>query len=211
MRAYYAARAAEYDRVYAKPERQADLAALAAWLPPWFTGRRVLEIACGTGWWSRHIAPVSASLLGLDSAPETLAIARQRLGDQPGVRWIVGDAYALPAEAEGHDAAFAGFWWSHVPRRRQGAFLNHLAGRLAPGARVVMIDNQHVEGSNHPVSAPDAQGDTWQQRRLDDGSTHRVLKNFPTDAELQAAAAGVADEVQIVRWTYFWGLSLRLR
>ena len=54
MRAYYAQRAEAYERVYFKPERQADLRAMEAWLPGPFAGRRVLEVACGTGWWTAH-------------------------------------------------------------------------------------------------------------------------------------------------------------
>jgi hypothetical protein len=45
---YYQARAHEYDAVYEKPERQADLARLRAWLPPVLDGRQVLEVAAGT-------------------------------------------------------------------------------------------------------------------------------------------------------------------
>ncbi len=49
---YYRARAQEYDQVYEKPERQADLARLRAWLAPVLDGRRVLEVAAGTGYWT---------------------------------------------------------------------------------------------------------------------------------------------------------------
>ena len=41
---YYQRRAPEYDEVYAKPERQADLAELKRLIPPLVAGRRVLEI-----------------------------------------------------------------------------------------------------------------------------------------------------------------------
>lgn len=211
LRPYYAARAAEYDQVYAKPERQADLAAITAWLPPWFAGRRVLEIACGTGWWTRHIAPVSRSLVALDGAEETLAIARQRLGGSAQVQWVLGDAYALPADLGPFDACFAGFWYSHVPKRRLPDFLNGLAAVLEPGARIVMLDNRQVDGSTTPIGPPDAQGDTWQQRRLADGSEHRVLKNFPTEAELRAAFEGIATEIELVQWPHYWALGGRRR
>ena len=50
MRDYYARRATYYERVYLKPERQRDLRTMEAWLPSMFVGRRVLEVACGTGW-----------------------------------------------------------------------------------------------------------------------------------------------------------------
>ena len=50
LQSYYAARAGEYDAIYRKPERQADLRAIEQWLPSVLRGRRVLEIACGTGY-----------------------------------------------------------------------------------------------------------------------------------------------------------------
>ena len=76
MRDYYARRAATYERVYFKTERQADLRALEAWLGGPFAGREVLEIACGTGWWTPHGAVQATSWLATDLNPETLALAR---------------------------------------------------------------------------------------------------------------------------------------
>ena len=60
MQDYYAARAPEYDRIYLKPERQADLGAIRQWLPTVFKGRSLLEIACGTGYWTQYLAPEAA-------------------------------------------------------------------------------------------------------------------------------------------------------
>ena len=57
MARYYAQRAAYYERVYFKPERQADLRQMEAWVAAHFSGRRVLEIACGTGWWTATARP----------------------------------------------------------------------------------------------------------------------------------------------------------
>ena len=205
MQDYYAARAAEYDRVYLKPERQGDLRAIERWLPTFFAGRSVLEVACGTGWWTRVVAPVARSVLAVDAAPETLAIARSRV-HADNVALVVGDAYRLPVAAASCDAAFAGFWWSHVPRARLRAFLAGLHAALRPGATVVFLDNRYVEGSSTPLASRDAAGDTWQLRRLEDGSTHRVLKNFPTEAELRAAVAGLAHEVRHHEWQHYWAL-----
>ena len=67
MRSYYAARAPEYDAIYLKPERQADLRAIEHWLPPVFAGANVLEVACGTGYWTQFLAPVAASVLAVDT------------------------------------------------------------------------------------------------------------------------------------------------
>ena len=203
MKSYYAARAAEYDNIYRKPERQTDLRGIEAWLPPRFAGARVLEVACGTGYWTRFIAQAATSILALDTAPETLAIARCRVADE-GVRFEVGDAYALPMVAPGFDAAFAGFWFSHVPRTRRREFLSRLNAALRPGARVVLLDNAYVEGSSTPVSERDADGNTYQARSLADGSVHRVLKNFPSAEELHQLADGLGEQMLFNRWQYYW-------
>jgi demethylmenaquinone methyltransferase/2-methoxy-6-polyprenyl-1,4-benzoquinol methylase len=203
MLAYYAARAAEYDAIYHKPERQADLRAIEAWLPRHLAGRRVLEIACGTGYWTQFIAPVAAKVVAIDAAPETLALARRRAGHDS-VDFIEADAWRLPAALGRFDAAFAGFWFSHVPKTRRRAFLLGLHARLAPGARVVLLDNRFVAGSSTPVGTPDAAGDTWQQRRLADGSVHTVLKNFPEEAELQELVTGLGTHAAWSAWPHYW-------
>jgi demethylmenaquinone methyltransferase/2-methoxy-6-polyprenyl-1,4-benzoquinol methylase len=212
---YYAARAPEYDAIYRKPERQADLRAIEAWLPARFERRRVLEVACGTGYWTRFIAPVAASVLGIDAAPQTLRIAEARLAEaqvaEPKVRLQVGDAYALPASEPRCDAAFAGFWFSHIPKARVREFLAGLGAVLAPGAKVVLIDNRFVEGSSTPLGERNAEGDTYQARKLDDGSAHRVLKNFPSEAELRADAEGFATDIEYKAWPYYWALSYSTR
>ena len=203
MQSYYAARAPEYDRIYLKPERQADLRAIEHWLPPKFAGARVIEVACGTGYWTQFIAPVAARVLALDTAPETMAIARSRVPEAK-VEFLPGDAYALPQHAGRFDAAFAGFWLSHVPKTRQREFLLGLAARLEPGAKVVFLDNRYVEGSSTPLTARDAAGNTFQTRQLVDGTTHKVLKNFPSEAELLDLVAGIGAGAVFTTWEYYW-------
>lgn len=205
LRAYYAARAPEYDRVYDKPERQADLSALRAWLPEQFRDRRVLEVACGTGYWTQHIVPVARQVLALDASTETLAIAAARaaLGQ---VNFTVGDAYALPMHPAKFDAGFAGFWFSHVPLKRRVEFLGGFCAALAPGAVVVMIDNRFVAGSNHPITHRDEDGNTFQTRHLQDGSEHRVLKNFTEPDEWDHLLEGLARDVSLLQLDHYWAL-----
>ena len=110
MQLYYARRAAEYDRVYAKPERQNDLRAIEEGLPARFAGHNVLELACGTGWWTAHGARDCASWLATDLNDETMALARSKPLPQGRVRFARADAYALQEIDGEFDAAFAGFW-----------------------------------------------------------------------------------------------------
>jgi demethylmenaquinone methyltransferase/2-methoxy-6-polyprenyl-1,4-benzoquinol methylase len=204
MQDYYAARAPEYDRVYAKPERQADLRDIERWLPSVFAGASVLEVACGTGYWTQFLAPVAKEVLGIDASPETLKIAKARV--PPHARFIVGDAYRLPVRPAEFEAGFAGFWFSHIPLARVREFLCGFHAALAPRAKVVFLDNRFVPGSSHPISDRDQDGNSYQLRMLEDGSTHRVLKNFPSQAELRQAVAGMASEVRFHEWQYYWAL-----
>lgn len=216
LQSYYAQRAASYERIYLKPERQAELRALERWLPTAFAGRHVLEIACGTGWWTPHGARDAASWLASDLNPQTLAIARSK-ALPPQVRLAELDAWRLDAlDALGNqrfDAAFAGFWWSHVERARLPGWLAQLHAHLQAGARVVFIDNRFVAGSSTPIARVDAAGDSWQLRRLDDGSTHEVLKNFATRAEALAALAesgGRARDIDWIEHPHYWVLHYTL-
>jgi demethylmenaquinone methyltransferase/2-methoxy-6-polyprenyl-1,4-benzoquinol methylase len=210
MQAYYAQRAREYERVYDKPERQADLARLRAHIPALFEGERVLEIACGTGYWTPLIASRAKSVLAVDYAEETLEIARSKTYERRNVDFQRGDAYDLPASTDEFSACFAGFWWSHVPLERLDAFLEGLHARLLPGGRVAFLDNLYVEGSSSPLARRDAAGNTYQERRLADGSRHEVLKNFPADGELEARLGRAGSEVRVTRYQYYWLASYRI-
>jgi ubiquinone/menaquinone biosynthesis C-methylase UbiE len=210
METYYARRAAQYEKIYDKPERQGDLARLRAELPPLFKDERVLEIACGTGYWTTLIAAHAGSVLALDAVEDVLAIARSKSYPRSNVRFEQGDAYALPAWPEKFSACFAGFWWSHVPLAKLDTFLEGLHRRLEPGALVAFMDNRYVEGSSTPISRRDADGNTYQQRRLGDGSSHEVLKNFPTEQDMQARLARHGTEVRFSSYEYYWVASYRI-
>jgi ubiquinone/menaquinone biosynthesis C-methylase UbiE len=209
MHAYYSARAAEYDKIYLKPERQPNLREMEAWISRVFEGRSVLEVACGTGYWTQFFAPCAARVVAIDAAVETLQIARGRVPAEK-VEFIKGDAYDIPVPAESFGAAFAGFWWSHIPLDRVGQFLTGLHKALKPGATVVFIDNRFVQGSSTPISEQDADGNTYQTRRLSDGSTHRVLKNFPSRDELLRAVQRFSQSAAYRQWDYFWALEYTL-
>jgi demethylmenaquinone methyltransferase/2-methoxy-6-polyprenyl-1,4-benzoquinol methylase len=211
LASYYARRAGEYDRVYHKPERQNDLALLTDRLRALLAGHRVLEVACGTGYWTEAIADVTTSIVATDINPEVLEIARaKRLPDDTDVRFIEADAYTLEGVGDGFDAALTAFWWSHIPKSRVDAFLRSLHQRLMPGALVVICDNLYIEGSNTPISRTDDEGNTYQMRGLEDGSAHEVLKNFPDETELRRALPSTAREIGYEALPYYWLLWYRL-
>ena len=195
-----------------KPGRQADLRTLEAWLAGQFSGRRVLEIACCTGWWTPHGAAKAAHWRATDLNPETFAIAQAM--PMPGsVQFQTVDSYTLaeladPAQ-DTFDAALAGCWWRHVPLHRLRPWPDTLHAGLAPGATVVFLDNSVLQTSSSPISRTDAQGNTDQQRPLDDGSSHEVLKNFPTPEAAIAALGPRARDAQWIAHDHDWVLHSR--
>jgi ubiquinone/menaquinone biosynthesis C-methylase UbiE len=204
MRSYYAARAREYEQIYLKPERQSDLRHLEQEIPWELAGRQVLEIACGTGYWTQFLARQVAGLLATDLTTETLKVARTKALDPAVVRFAQVDAFALSPSLGLFDGAFAGFWWSHLAFDRVDAFLASLTACLKPGAKVLLLDNRYVPGSSTPISRQDAQGNTFQMRTLQDGSRHEVLKNFPDEHRLMQQLGQVARTVEFRQYDFYW-------
>src|SRR3954468_8637122 len=126
MQAYYARRAPIYDHSmgYDDPAKVALLAPVVESLQRQLTGRRVLEIACGPGFWTEHVSRVAASLTATDYNESTLAEARRKPLDWDKVRLVVADAYDLSRVEGEFDAAFAIDWLAHVPRSRLRQFLD---------------------------------------------------------------------------------------
>jgi SAM-dependent methyltransferase len=208
LAAYYAQRAAEYERIYAKPERQADLRVLEARVRKMLAGRKVLELACGTGYWTQVVASSAVRVTSVDINEEVLQIARSKNYPENKIEFVCHDCYSPPDFGRTHDALFAGFWWSHVPLEKLDGFLDAAVRSVAPGALMAFLDNRYVEGSSTPVSRRDAQGNSYQARRLDDGSAHEVLKNFPAEGELiqRASRHGWGANVDLLEhyWLVSW-------
>jgi ubiquinone/menaquinone biosynthesis C-methylase UbiE len=144
----------EYERLCEKPERQADLASLKTWLQEETAGQDVLEIACGTGYWTQVCATRARSVLAVDVAEETLAMARAREYPFGKVRFGQADVYQLEDVPGQFTAGLASFWWSRIPPERQAGFLEAWHRRLGSGARALFMDHRHAEGSG--TSSADA-------------------------------------------------------
>ncbi len=209
MADYYQARAPEFENVYAKPERQSDLAWLRAWLAREARGHTILEVACGTGYWTAVAAATARAIVACDLNPGPLEIARAK-APGPHVTFGQADAFALPDLGTAFDAGMAHFWWSHLALADQAGFLAHFASRLRPGAKLLMIDNNFVAGSMGPVTRTDAAGNTYQRRRLETGAEYEVLKNFPTTADLRRALESACTRVSVVQLRHYWAVCATL-
>lgn len=144
----------------------------------------VLELACGTGWWTERLARSARRLTCIDASSETIAVNRTRLerAGLPSPDYQVADLFGWEPTGV-YDAVFFSFWLSHVPEDRFAAFWAAVARALKPGGRAVFIDSapdQTSTARDHQM--PNAKG--VQERRLNDGRTFRVVKLFHDPADL---------------------------
>jgi SAM-dependent methyltransferase len=208
---FYAKSAANHDRVYDKPERQADLTAMQGRLAEALRGHRVLELACGTGYWTRFLAASAESVTATDINPEMIALAKLRALPADKVQLRVADAYALPADIGSYSAVFIGFWWSHIKREEQEGFLARLRALLGKDILLVLLDDVYVEGSSETVARTDLEGNTYQIRTAPDGQRYEIPKSYPSDSALRKKLAASVREIKIARLDYYWLLTCRLK
>ena len=194
---YYAARSRDYDLTagYEDPVAERLRAAAKVRCQDLFRDMDVLEVACGTGYWTAVLAQVARSVLATDVCEDMLAIAGKRLAGINSVRFQVADAYSLDGVPSGFNAACAVWWWSHVPKRLLPRFLAALHSKLRPGVRVLFVDQ--LPSAYAPRDQRiDAAGDTTEVRQLSGGRTFRVVKNFPGRSGTTAALAGLATDIE---------------
>jgi demethylmenaquinone methyltransferase/2-methoxy-6-polyprenyl-1,4-benzoquinol methylase len=182
VKEYYDTRAPEYDEWYLgrgrfdgldRPDWEHDvreLERLIASLPEAST----LDVACGTGFLTRHLV---GQVTLLDQSDRMLAIARERLPNAPAVR---GDALALPFEDDSFERVLTAHFYGHLRRGESRRFLAE-ARRVAP--EMVVVD---------AAMRPDREREERQQRVLNDGSRFEVYKRYFIGSELAEELGGGA-------------------
>lgn len=181
---YYAERAPEYDdwwyrrgRYELEPEAlerwRADVAEAEVALDAFAPAGAVLELAAGTGIWTRKLVPLADRIVAVDANAETLAL---NTSDAELVR---ADVFAWEP-AERFDLVFFSFWLSHVPEERFDEFWSVVRAALGPGGRVFLVDS----GAGDTAHTGTDQADGEETRSLSDGRTFRIVKRRWTPREL---------------------------
>ncbi|MGB3532503.1 MAG: methyltransferase domain-containing protein [Microcoleaceae cyanobacterium] len=80
----------------------------------------ILELACGTGLWTQHLAPVATHLTVVDASPEAIYNSQQRIGSMS-IEYIVADLFNWTPKQQ-FDFIFFGFWLSHIPMEKFASF-----------------------------------------------------------------------------------------
>jgi len=206
LRHYYDARADSYDEIYRRndPLRQGELAAIASDARRTLAGRHVLEVACGSGYWTRLVAEQAASITAVDTSMAMLARAVATCRGSACARFVACDAFALDALSAIFDGGLCMFWLSHVPRALLAVFLDGFHRRLRPGAAVIMADNVHVDDVGGLRVDRPGRLDGFKRRTLPDGSVHEIIKNYFDESELCSLFQPFADEVRIEVGQCYW-------
>jgi demethylmenaquinone methyltransferase/2-methoxy-6-polyprenyl-1,4-benzoquinol methylase len=216
---YYRARAGEYDEWWFRTGRydrgtefnagwRSDVAGVEAAFEEWLQAKKplsVLELACGTGLFTRLLAPRVERLTAVDASPEVIAINRARV-NAGNVRYVEGDVFEWQPQ-ERYDAVFFSFWLSHVPDDRFDAFWATVASALAPGRAAYLIDSAFEPSSTAKDHEPPGRNAGVVTRKLNDGREFRIVKLFYTPESLNArlARAGFTGAIRQTARYFIYG------
>jgi protein-L-isoaspartate O-methyltransferase len=192
---YYNERASVYDVTagYADLEAEKLREPIKARFRQVFRGRKVLEIACGSAYWTEVIGETAEAVLAIDINRSLLEQAQKRCAHQANVSFQIADAYTLEGVPGGFNAAFGHGWWSHIPKKNIKTFLTALHSKLMTGALVLFNDQLPYGGF---YRKQDEDGNRIEQRILPNARSFMIVKNFPDKNEITNTLSGFADDVQ---------------
>lgn len=200
---YYKDRAKEYEEIYFRPERQEELKKLEDILKSIFKDKAIIEIACGTGYWTERISETAKSILATDINDSVLEVAMNKKYRKNNISFQNQDLFSFNPK-ERFESLFGGFIWSHIKLQELDNFIDRINSLVLPNGTIVLIDNNYVEGISTPVTDKDEFGNTYQTRTLKDGSEHLVLKNFPTAELINKKLKDKAKEINFTSLGYYW-------
>jgi len=200
---YYSHRANEYEAIYNRddPIRQEEQTKIHCKLKSVFKDKSVLEIACGTGYWTKSISEAADKVLAIDYSPEVIEIARSK--NIP-AEFLVDDAYNLSKVEGSFNGGCANFWFSHIPKNKLSAFLKIFHNKLEIGSPVFMADNIFIDGIGGELIYKRGDENTYKLRALNDGTRYEVIKNYYTREELEYLFENFSTNLEIEFGTCFW-------
>ncbi|MGA8114912.1 MAG: class I SAM-dependent methyltransferase [Actinocatenispora sp.] len=181
QREYYDHRAGEYDEWWLRQGRyelppdlssrwRDDVAQAESALDTFAPTGQVLELAPGTGLWTRHLVRYAEHVTAVDASAAMIARNRDRLAGQP-VSYLEADLFSWQPTGSEFDVVFFGYWLSHVPRDRFADFWSLVDRALRPGGRVFFVDSGTLPGAEVDPAGTE-------HRTLNDGRSFRVVKSY---------------------------------
>jgi ubiquinone/menaquinone biosynthesis C-methylase UbiE len=182
---YYDERASEYEEAYLLGTGTASIpdpgvfrreASVLTGIVDRFARGRMVDVACGTGYWLPFYAARCSSITLIDQAPRMLDECRKKAvtAGAPGRTLVVqGDVLEHPFRPRTFDSALIGFLISHLSDDEEQRFFARLKGILDTDGRFLIFDSAYS-----PERARFNAKVERQQRRLNDGSAFEIYKRY---------------------------------
>jgi demethylmenaquinone methyltransferase/2-methoxy-6-polyprenyl-1,4-benzoquinol methylase len=207
QRAYYRARAREYDQWWERTGRfdrgaeanarwREEAAAVQRALEEFDPQGEVLELACGTGIWTERLIERARRLVAVDASAEMLEINRARIGGGP-IDYVQADLFEWEPPAGAFDVCFFGFWLSHVPENRFERFWSSVRAALRLGGRVFFVDSARSDRSTAADHVLPPKEEETLVRRLNDGREFRIVKRFYAPGRLRHRLSELGWDVDV--------------
>jgi demethylmenaquinone methyltransferase/2-methoxy-6-polyprenyl-1,4-benzoquinol methylase len=185
QKAYYDLRAPDYGDVTKPSDRKSrgllDSSETRRLVDEFAPSGEVLELACGTGAFTRELVRHSQTLTAVDGSPRMLERNRTVVGDSA-VDYVCADLFEWQPTRQ-YDTVFFGFWLSHVPPTRFDRFWSVVRSCLRPGGRVGFVDEDQ-RARVHEAAHTDA-GVPTARRTLSEGTTFDIVKVFWDASQLE--------------------------
>ena len=212
---YYALLGEALEDKYLEPDMDEDIDDMSIHLGTLLSGHTVLELGCGTGFWTEVLAESAQSVVAVDINASLVDIARERGMPEGKVAFRVADALDLPEdignEVGKFSAVLVSFLWSHLNKKEQEGLLATLKKRLGKDVLLVLLDDSFVEGFSETIAKTDADGTTYEILTLPSGERFEVPKSYQSDSALRKRLGNVARDIRIERVEFFWILTCRLK
>jgi len=201
MLRYYDERASEYEEAYvlgtgtasiADPEVFRREALLLTQMVEHFARGRLVDLACGTGYWLPYYVAGCSSVTLIDQAPRMLQECRKKIASLDALDRITivqDDVLEHSFRPRAFDSALVGFLISHLTDEEEQQLFERLKTMLDTDGRFLIFDSAWS-----PERARFNRKTERQERRLNDGSRFEIYKRY-------------IDRQDVVEWERKYGVA----
>lgn len=201
MLRYYDARASEYEEAYVlgtgtasipDPEVFRREASLLTRIVEHFARGRLVDLACGTGYWLPSYVAACSSITLIDQAPRMLQECRKKIASLDALDRITvvqDDVLEHSFRPRAFDSALVGFLISHLTDEEEQQLFERLKTMLDTDGRFLILDSAWS-----PERARVNRKTERQERWLNDGSRFEIYKRY-------------IDRQDVVEWERKYGVA----
>lgn len=210
IKEYYANIANSIDNVYKKNHYRTDLKNISNWLKKEFSNKTIIDIACGTGFWTQKISEIATSVMGIDVNESCIELAKSRHYPRYNVFFEIQDIFNIKIKQK-FDCIFGGSIYSHIKIEDLGDFIKKVSDLAKIGGSIVFIDNRYSPSNGLKIDQTDDFGNTYQVRYAKNSDKkYLIIKNYPTISLLEEILGNNVKNIEFIEYEYFWLLRYKI-